>query len=213
MPKKTLNYYPSDLSSPPPGAMYGYASSPSAVSCNNGEGGNGAVIAASIVLIILLILVVIGGVFYWSGAGSGCGSKEYVDVDVVAPQHHHSHKQKKQVSFADGPRGGRELKECSKELLVQILNKKAEPCILAFVADRCGPCVAMKPALQSAATKSNIPIYTLTFLGADKPQHVIDAAGVLKVNGTPMLYKIKGDTATLYKGDRTEASIVDFSKE
>ena len=190
----TLNYYPTELCSP----YY------SPRNCgNNGCGGGGekgAVIAASMVLIILLIFVVVGGIWYWSYNGN---SKTDVDINVV---------KKKQVSFGESSNHAKQLLECPEKLLMEIMAGKSEPVVIVFVAPWCGICTALKPTLEEAAKKSNLPIYTLTHVDNQKTPLVGKAAEHLKVGGFPTLFRVENGKAKTYSGDRSQTSLVEFSK-
>lgn len=191
----SLNYYPSSLNSP----CYD--------SCGSGSG-NSAVIAASVILVILIVFVVIGGIWYWSSPGcSGCGSSGSCGCGSSFGE-----SKKKVVRFAESLKGGqpKELQECSKELLDQIMNGKTDPCVIAFVAPWCGFCTQMKPALEAAAKEANVPIYTLT--QKDGNEHVGAAAKHLKVPGFPALFLVENGKATAYQGDRSQQSIIEFAK-
>ncbi len=188
-----LEYYPSSLKSPDCGT--------------NSCGGNGSVIAASIILVILIIFVVVGGIWYWSSPGcSQCGSSGWGGSCGCG-----SPKNTKVVRFADTFTGNKELRECSKELLNEIMSGKSSgPVVIAFVAPWCGFCSQMKPDLEAAARESNNQIYTLTQTeGAD---HVVAAAKHLDVKGFPAIFKIENGKAQVYSGDRSKNSIVEFSK-
>lgn len=193
-----LNYYPAEFNSPMPGNT-----SP----CDGGDSSNGAVVAASIVLIILIILVVIGGIVYW------CRPNKYREGVVVTKGGQGS---LRHVSYGEGQQ--RELEECSPDMLRQILTGQYDgTVVLAFVAPWCGHCNNMKPALKSAARRSECPVMTLTYESADKTPHVHKAAEAMQVKGFPMLTKVSppGTDQTLkvthYSGDRSEQSIVDFA--
>ena len=209
---RKLHYYPPDLLSPAAAAPGAIIYQPCAVAAKN-NGSNGAVIAASIVLIILLVFIVIAGLVYWSWSSCPTAAAASVDVDVVSSSSggRYKQKKKKQVRFAD--KKGGELSECTADELVKIMNGKAEPCIIAFVSPMCGHCQNMKPALESAAKKSNISFYTLTNSGDPKESaHVMEAAKHLDVNGIPMLFRIENGKAIPYNGNRSEESLLEFAK-
>jgi len=205
--KKKLNYFPeyevSSMMSPQGGVHV--------VKEHNSS--DGALVAGVVVLVLLLLLIMIGAIVYWGTASSsgGCfgegkkSPKKSVTIDERKNQY-------KNIPARSG--GKKELKECSEQLLKQIMSGKNEDAvILAFVSPGCGHCETMKPALKNAAKKSEIQYMTLTYGGNKK--YIEEVVRSLGISGFPTLVKVQdnGKGMIMYQGDRSEQSLEDFGKD
>ena len=103
-----------------------------------------------------------------------------------------------------GAGGGTGLRPCSADDLSSIM--KSPRSVVAFTAQWCGHCKAMKPTLESAAYKTATPMYV-----ADGDEMPEDLLAQLGINGYPTLMRFENGNATMHEGGRDEDSIVAFA--
>ena len=196
--KKTprLSYFPAELATPV--ALF--------TGGKNGASSNTWLQVTIVILVLLIIGVFVGAIIYVM-----CFADK--NDTVVAINKNNKPTQKKAVTFA----AGAPLEEISSADLLEYLKSDGSvempKIVVAFVSPHCGHCNVMKPALNAAALKSKVPIKTATYIDATKTPMVAQAMKQLNISGMPTMVLIEPEkkTATEYKGDRSEASIVQFA--
>lgn len=201
-----------DMNEANPGSPQPVAESDTAVETTQKTSSSGNGMLGILVVGVLVVVLVVGGILLWKycssdGSPMGAGHQQAQDRRANPNQ-----QQRSSESSSERPiRSLDDIEIKTPEQWAAVMSGNKDPVwVVACTMTGCGPCTQFKPNLLNAAKKCKHPIHMFNYGGEQWKQAELSK---LKVEGFPTVYRFaKGQPPQEYRGDRSEASVVQFAE-
>ncbi|HEY9815373.1 MAG TPA: protein disulfide isomerase family protein [Candidatus Obscuribacterales bacterium] len=108
-------------------------------------------------------------------------------------------------SYASAHASQKGVQEVDQNGFQRHVKDQGQPTVVAFVAEGCGHCTALKPNFAEAATLARLPFLQVEYAQAG------DLCKALGINGFPTILRFEGgEKVAEYRGDRSADSLAKF---